>query len=52
MDVTFWEQELDARHIELSENLSHLIEVQDRIEKQINKFYYPLQIAQKCVELR
>lgn len=51
-DITFWHEELQRRHLELSDKLNYLKALHERLQKQFDKFLYPLEVTQKCIELR
>ena len=51
-DVTNWKEELDKRHDTLKDDSDKLRVIRDRLIKQYELYFRPLEISNQCIQIR
>ncbi|KAG7175431.1 Tektin-1-like [Homarus americanus] len=51
-DITFWREELAARHTAMDHDATNLNTLKDRLNKAHDLYMRPLQVAYQCIEIR
>ncbi|XP_068200434.1 tektin-1-like [Palaemon carinicauda] len=51
-DVTFWREELAARHTAMDKDITVLKTMKERLEKALHLYIHPLEVAHQCLDIR